>query len=175
MSTPGILQKLRSDHRRVLKDLDRMDRGLGLPGPHAAVAALTALRRVLGRLAQQFDTHMAAEDERLYPAFAAVLPEAEAGLEILRIEHAELRALLARMTAALRLPPDSRRDEAIRVQWSDFSELLRIHIRKEESVVFHVAERVVPEKEWRRIAARRFPRVAAGTRPGLGTGKEQHP
>lgn len=175
MSAPGILQKLRTDHRSVLKDLDLVDRTLQLPGPEAAIAALAALRRVLDRLARQFDTHMAAEDERLYPAFAAALPEASPGLDTLRAEHAELRALLARMTAGLRLPPDSRRDEAIRVQWSDFSELLRIHIRKEESVVFHVAERVVPEKEWRRIAARRFPVTTRGARGSRGLRKEHRP
>lgn len=173
MGTPGILQKLRSDHARVLRDLDLVDGALRT-GPRAE-AAPAALRRVLARLARQFDTHMAAEDERLYPAFAAVLPEASAGLETLRTEHAELRALLARMSAALRLPPDSRRDEAIRVLWSDFSELLRIHIRKEESVVFHVAERVVPEKDWRRIAARRFPRTAGRRTEDPDVRKEHHP
>ena len=175
MSTPGILQKLRTDHRSVLKDLDVVDGTLRLRGPQAAVATLAAVRRVLARLARQFDTHMAAEDERLFPAFAAALPEARPGLETLRAEHAELRALLERMVTGLALPPDSRRDEAIRVQWSDFSELLRIHIRKEESVVFHVAERVVPEKEWRRISARRFPRAVRGARGSRGLRKEQRP
>jgi hemerythrin-like domain-containing protein len=136
---------------------------------------MVTLRRVLGRLARQFDTHMAAEDERLYPAFAAVLPEANPGIETLRTEHAELRELLTRITTALQLPPDSRRDEAIRVHWSDFSELLRIHIRKEESVVFHVAERVVPEKEWRRIAARRFPRTTRRAPGSRDLRKEPRP
>ena len=170
-----ILQKLRADHRSVLRDLDLVDQALRLRRPQAAAAALTALGRVLDRLARQFDTHMAAEDERLFPAFAAVLPEASPGLETLRTEHAELRELLARITAILELPPDSRRDEAIRVHWSDFSELLRIHIRKEESVVFHVAERVVPEKEWRRIAARRFPGTTLRTRGSRDLRKEPRP
>ena len=170
MSTPGILQRLRSDHRRVLRDLDLVDREL--QRGRTAAPVRSALHRVLARLARQFDTHMAAEDERLYPAFAAMLPEANPGLEMLRAEHVELRSLLAGLTAALRLPPDSRRDETVRVQWSDFSELLRIHIRKEESVVFHVAERVVPEKEWRRIAARRFPGTAGGARASQGSRKE---
>lgn len=170
-----IFRKLRADHRRVLRDLDsvgrrKSSRGGGAPRPFDVTPGLRAL---LARLARQFSSHMAAEDEHLFPALESALPEASAGLEPLRVEHVELRALLASLTALLDQPPGLRRRETFRVQWGDFTELLRLHIRKEEALVFHVAEQVLPPRELARIEARRFSRpTSAGARSLVASRKE---
>ena len=169
MKRREIFQKLRADHRRVLRDVDGIGRG-------DRVEATAALRTLLSRLGRQFASHMAADDEQVFPALRLALPEASGAIEPLQVEHVELRALLQSLAALLDQPAGRRRDEALRVQWDDFSELLRRHIRKEEALVFHVAEQVLPPRELARIETRRFPRrVVARVRTRIASRKEARP
>jgi hypothetical protein len=176
MKRIAIFRKLRADHARVLRDLDAVGRGTSVAprrGGRRRSGAAPRLRALLGRLGRQFASHMAAEDERLFPALESALPEARPGIEPLRVEHVELRALLTSLTELVDQPPGRERDERFRVQWSDFTELLRLHIRKEEALVFHVAEQVLPPRELARIEARRFPRrTQARARTQSRSGKE---
>jgi hypothetical protein len=191
MPRPTIFRKLRADHRRVLLALDTLEREVALLRPaglaRTRTRATTAVRRVrplptrslsalVSGLARQFATHMTAEDDSLFPSLAAALPETERSLEPLRAEHAELRAVLASLTALLDAPRSSARDEQIVVQWRDFAALLRIHIRKEEALVFNIAEHALPPRELARVEAIRFPRRApARLRPHPTSGKVVHP
>ena len=79
--------------------------------------------RVLGMLEVQFQTHMAAEDQVLYPAIADH-PASAASLEPLHDDHAELRQMLARLQATLREEPTAEQDEQIAVQIHDLADLL---------------------------------------------------
>ena len=51
-------------------------------------------------------------------------------------------------------PATAERDEQLAVQTCDFVDLLRIHVRKEEAVVFRVAERVLEPADLREVAIR---------------------
>jgi hypothetical protein len=191
MPRPAIFRKLRADHRRVLGALDTLEREVALLRPagltRTRARAAAGVRRVrplptrslaalVSGLARQFATHMTAEDDSLFPSLAAALPETERSLEPLRAEHAELRAILASLAALLDSPRSSARDEQIVVQWRDFAALLRIHIRKEEALVFNVAEHALPPRELARVEAIRFPRRApARLRPNPASGKVVHP
>jgi mono/diheme cytochrome c family protein len=167
-----IFSRFRADHRRVLAELARVERrlpasrsGRGAVAPRARRAWAESLRPTLDRLARQFDTHMAAEDDHLFPALLAAIPETRDSLVPLRDEHAELRAMLANLDVVLKQPGTPARDEQLLVQWRDFSELLRIHIRKEEAGVFNIAEHALPADALSRIESRRFPGRAKGRGP----------
>src|SRR5262245_42701009 len=153
MNRPGLFQQLRADHARVLGALDALERELPALRPNTTprtgsrALATAPLARVVARLRRQFATHMTAEDESIYPSLAAALPETRAGLALLGDEHAELREILSSIARELGTPASTARDERIVVQWRDFAALLRIHIRKEEALVFNVAEHVLPARE----------------------------
>lgn len=166
----GPFAGFRRDHTRVLARLAAAERDMlaphGLrPGAHARLGRLVAL------LERQFATHMAAEDTLLYPLLADVLPESRSALVPLAEDHAELRSLLASVAAELD-GGGARRDERIAVQLRDLIDLLRLHIRREETAVFEVAERILGQREARALEARlsKFvsllsPRTPRGTKP----------
>lgn len=137
---PSPYARFRRDHARVLARLDSLEATAPIGG-HPLDAA--TLGRLLAALDRQFDTHLAAEEAVLYPALARSFPEATASLRPLREEHADLREMLASLLRRLRLSPTRDRDVQLAVEVKDFVDLLRVHIRKEESVVFDVSERVI--------------------------------
>lgn len=152
---PDALVTMRADHRAVLERLS------GLETAAERIAAVDAdpgdesrVREFVAHLEAQFATHMRAEDELLYPALTTALPDTRASLAPLVAEHAELRAMLAALAATLDEPAGPTRNEQLAVQARDLADLLRIHIRKEEAIVFTVAERLLPAGERRALNAR---------------------
>jgi hemerythrin-like domain-containing protein len=161
----GPFARFRRDHRRVLAQLDTLERDASGAGRRAPREA--HLREILDLLARQFATHMTAEDTVLYPALAEAFPESRTTLAPLRLEHRELRLMLAARADAYASPPGPARDEQLQVQTWDFVHLLRIHIMKEEHSVFDLAERVLREHEVRDLVDRLeacFPRESRGAR-----------
>jgi len=146
--------RLRRDHTRVLARLASIHATAPTPGHHVHE---TPLRQHLAGLERQFDTHMAAEEAVLYPALAATFPEAADTLTPLHEEHADLRAMLSSLQRLLDQPAERSRDIQIAVDVRDFVDLLRAHIRKEESVVFDVSERVMKARELRGLSRRLAP------------------
>lgn len=140
----------RSDHARVLERLAALDAEvLGATGPLHE----TPLRNLAAHLERQFATHMAAEDRVLFPALSAAFPEARGTLEPLVEEHAEMRQMLLSLRRLLDQSPAPARDEQLLVLARDLSDLLHLHIRKEESVVLDVAARVLSRAELDAMAA----------------------
>jgi hemerythrin-like domain-containing protein len=152
-SAASPFARFRRDHRRVLARLSAME--ATAPGRRGVLES--PLRRHLATLARQFDTHMAAEEAVLYPALAVAFPEARGTLAPLHEEHADLRAMLSSLGASLDQPAGGERNVQIAIQVRDFVDLLRVHIRKEESVVFDVSERVLKARELRGLARRLAP------------------
>lgn len=148
MSADEIFQRMRSDHRRVLDAVGGLEAALGTGSARTLSAEdESRLRGALGLMEEQFATHMAAEDEVLYPALLETLPESRVSVDPLAGEHLELRDMLTRLLATLAEPAGPDRDEQVVVQMRDFIDLLRIHIRKEEALVISVAERVLRPRE----------------------------
>jgi hemerythrin-like domain-containing protein len=139
----------RRDHARVLERLERLDREvLGGPGQ----VDEEPLRELVAHLERQFATHMTAEDRVLYPALRAAFPEARGTLDPLLADHAELRQMLAALGTLLGREGSGQRDEQIAVLARDLSDLLRLHIRHEESLVLDVAARVLSRTELEAMA-----------------------
>ncbi|HEX7076824.1 MAG TPA: hemerythrin domain-containing protein [Candidatus Eisenbacteria bacterium] len=165
MDADSLIERIKSDHRRVLAEVSRLESLLARGGATrpAPQAKLDALVRMLER---EFGTHMAAEDEALYPAVVAVVPAAKGSVEPLHDEHAELRAMLERLRETMGEPGGAERDEQVTVQVADLAALLRIHIRKEESLVLSVAARLLRPQDIDAIVKRMHPeRSGEGARP----------
>lgn len=141
---PDPFLAFRHDHAAVLARLERLEREAGGPG---ATPAEAPLRELVAHLERQFATHMAAEDHVLYPALRSAFPEARGTLDPLLADHAELRQLRAALARLLDGAPAPARDEQVAVLARDLADLLRLHIRREESVVLDVAARVLNHDE----------------------------
>jgi len=134
----------RRDHARVLGVLATLETNvLGGGGSFDE----QPLRDLVALLERQFATHMAAEDAVLYPALRRSFPEVGGTIDPLLADHAELRATLAALGELLAHSPGDARDEQLVVLARDFTDLLRLHIRKEESLVLDVASRVLSRAE----------------------------
>lgn len=170
---PGPFARFRRDHTRVIAWLAAMESaapGRGLP------VREDVLHRHVARLRHQFATHMAAEESVVYPALAEAFPEARASLGPLNEEHADLAEMLDDLESWLARPASRERDVQIAVQVRDFVDLLRVHIRKEETLVFDVSERVLGARHLRELAQRLVPFDPARTRRGPAhppTGEER--
>jgi hemerythrin-like domain-containing protein len=156
MGTKGIFEQMREDHRRVLDEIAVLDAAAstGHSGRRWREWPEKAVEDVLAMLARQFETHMAAEDEVLFPALGEALPQSRPSIEPLSADHATLRTMLATIMQTLKEPAAQERNEQLVVQLRDLVDLLRIHIRKEEAVVISVAEQVLRPHEVEALAAR---------------------
>jgi len=151
-----LFERLRRDHARVLKEIGALEGRLLRSGRGGRLPAdvEATLPDLLALLEAEFSSHMAAEDEILYPALVAALPAASGSISPLFTEHAELRQMLARLVATLREAPGADRTEQIRVQVHDVADLLRLHIRKEESLVFRLAPQLLTPSEIAAVSLR---------------------
>jgi hemerythrin-like domain-containing protein len=156
-----IFDQLRTDHAAVLARTLDVERAIVDRSPHLSSAARGELQAFARHLERQFATHLRAEDEVLYPTLAARLGHGSELVQPLHREHAELRAMLACFTDALARGPGAEHEEQLIVQLRDLIDLLRIHIRKEETLVFGLAERVLEDSDRAELEAlRRADRAA---------------
>jgi len=142
MDAERLIHQMKRDHDRVLAEITALEKALGA-GAAIAADSIPEVRALLDLLQEQFRTHMMAEDEVLYPALMRALPASTGSVEPLHDEHAELRLMLERLCATFAESPGRARDEQVAVQVHDLADLLRIHLRKEESLVFGVAARLL--------------------------------
>lgn len=151
-----VFERMRSDHRAVLQRTATMlaDAEAVASGSKRRVAAESALRAAVAHLARQFATHMRAEDEVIYPAVERTLPSNGERLLPLRADHEELRSMLSDLRRTLNRTATAARDEQVAVRTQDLVDLLRIHIRKEEAIVFTLAEQLIPPDRLRAVVER---------------------
>ncbi len=102
---------------------------------------------------------MTAEDALLYPLLGDLLPEARVTLAPLAEDHVELRCLLAGLATTLARPRSAARDEQVAVQLRDLIDLLRLHIHREETAVFEMAERILDPRAARALSLARGVRL----------------
>ena len=152
MSSTDMFHRLRGDHARLLSELEVLE-DAAARAPHGP-RELSELRGLVVLLERECAAHMRAEEEALFPALTEVLAEAAKSIEPLRAEHAELKDMLATLGGVLAGPKGRERDEQIAVQTRDLIDLFRIHVRKEEALVFRMAERVLPEETLKGLAER---------------------
>ncbi len=170
--TEGVFERLRGDHRRVLAEVAVIEASvIDVGQSHRLEPEVeSGLRALLELLERQFATHMQLEEGELYPRLAGALPETRANLAPLSAEHDELRLMLTALRDLASRPASDARDEQLAVQVRDLAELLRIHIRKEEAVVFSIAERVLDAAMMERLS-----RAYAGPVTSTPPARDAHP
>lgn len=141
MSEVQIFDRLRADHERVRSEIVMLEQAVGIVPSTTPNGA--GLQLLLDGLRREFEVHMRAEDDVLFPLLQRALPHLRGQLESLATEHRELRGMLAALLDLVVRPSSAARNEQIAIQARDFVDLLRIHLRKEEAVVFRVAERLL--------------------------------
>ncbi|MEP7027573.1 MAG: hemerythrin domain-containing protein [Candidatus Eisenbacteria bacterium] len=140
-----LFDRMRAQHAYVLQALAVLERALAAaPAPGARSGIRIAdLRVLVNELGRELAAHVSEEDEVLMPLLASGLPEGPGFVRGLVAEHAELRAMLVAFAATLDRPEGAQRDEQIGVQGGDLIALTRLQIRKEETLVFAIAERLI--------------------------------
>lgn len=140
-------QDLRAEHAgvgRILSIMDVMARQMraGASPNHDDLDHVIEFLRIFVD-----QCHHAKEEQLLFPALrTAGITAVDETLRILTAEHTHGRELVARIaTAAGRLPGEEDYDNDGLVQaMTEFTALLRAHIRREENDCFSVADRELP-------------------------------
>jgi len=154
MSSLDTFRHLREDHDRMISELNVLSELAGAPSHNPR--EIDELRGLVVLLERECAAHMRAEEEALFPALAGSewMSEAAKSIPPLQAEHVELKDMLATLGGVLAGPASRERDEQIAVQAKDLVDLFRIHVRKEESLVFRMAERVLPHESLQHLAER---------------------
>lgn len=154
MSAIDTFRHLRDDHARVLSELGVLAELAQSPAP--APREIDELRGIVVLLERECAAHMRMEEEALFPALAQSewMTETTQTIAPLLAEHGELRDMLATLAGVLAAPASVARDEQIAVQAKDLVDLFRIHVRKEEALIFRIAERVLPQETLKHLADR---------------------
>ncbi len=139
--TNDAFARLRLDHARLLSRFSELEHaGITEPGEAFEDGPLHELAAHLG---SEFAAHMATEDAEMFPPLVRALPELRGTLVQLTCEHVEVRGMLGALCTLLSQPRGSARDEQLRVLVRDLIDLIRLHVRREECVVFDLAARVL--------------------------------
>jgi iron-sulfur cluster repair protein YtfE (RIC family) len=134
MKRHPALVPLSREHHRVLL----LAQGLRADGPPTlrAVLPAAASERAAHALAQwraEIEPHFRFEEERLLPALEGHDAALDAEVARVRREHADIRALVARVEAG----------DALEASLEALGEALVAHVRAEERGLFEVAQRVL--------------------------------
>lgn len=116
------------------------DAGFARAGERAAAADWEGLRRETAHVLAEMERHIAVEEELLFPAFEERTGMAGAGpTAIMRLEHAQMHGLFARMRAAV----EAREVRGYREACATLLALLQQHNVKEESMMYPMLEQAL--------------------------------
>lgn len=149
-ATNALFASLRREHSGALALLAELEAGLLERDP--AGGAGRSLEAAVADLDGCLAAHVKVHDDVLFPALESAVPETSRSLSALRDEHDELRGLISALASRLREPRADSLDEQLRVIFRDLADLLRLHLDREERMVFTVASRVLRDYELTTLA-----------------------
>jgi hemerythrin-like domain-containing protein len=123
---------LNAQHQDVLVRLAAVEAELKTPGDHDLTAFSTYLE-------SEVMHHFTLEEQALFPVLARHLGTTQGPLAVMDAEHAEFRELLQGLTTAVRTGAHGPQ----RAIAGEIIELLRVHIHKEDHVLFPMAEQLL--------------------------------
>jgi DUF438 domain-containing protein len=98
---------------------------------------------------QQMESHFDAEETLLFPAFESASGQTGGPTQVMRGEHAQIRALLAAMAQALQ----ARDAGEYNGQAQTLLIMMQQHNLKEENILYPMCERALAPDEGQRLAA----------------------
>ena len=137
---PAPFARLRAEHARVLDRLDASERTLTDPSALDESTFLAMARD----LKEALDLCFAVEGAVLFPALIQQLPELALALEALLDDHVEFRDMTRSFAVLLEQANAPNRAEQLVVLGRDLTDLLRLHIHKQERLILNWSERVLP-------------------------------
>lgn len=163
----GPTQVLKEEHRATLLKLDLIERSLSYfrRPPDEIVPERVKIEKALLKdlavaLEKKIGPHFRKEEEALFPMLAEYIGKEYGPIEVMVREHEKIRA--AFFTWKKALPSFCRSiapiDEGIREAVLDpglrIVHLIRLHINKENQVLFKLSESSLTEEEKKKVAAR---------------------
>jgi hemerythrin-like domain-containing protein len=136
--------QIREAHERILDEVARLEPALGTSNP---TSLISAVEDFLVFADAALSPHMSLEDEDLYPLLDRYLPQETGSTAAMRAEHETARSLLSLMRRDLERARAGAADaaSALATIGQDLVALLRDHIRKEDSVVNPLLQRLLRE------------------------------
>jgi regulator of cell morphogenesis and NO signaling len=141
-------EELRQEHQAVLKLLNSLNGVIASAEFSRAESWKGPLEEALTFFKTDVAIHFKKEEDALFPAMEKYLGREGGPIAVMLNEHEQHNTLLKeidRATAANDLA-------ALRSTWVSFHALLTMHITKEDSVLFPIAERLLAEEEWLEVA-----------------------
>lgn len=139
-----LLDYLATDHRACDDAHARADAAVSASDWDSAAVGFSHLRTTVL-------THLAREEEILFPAFEAYTVNSQGPTEVMRMEHRQMRALLQELARAL---ADRDRSRYLRLS-KMFNALMQHHNLKEEDMLFPMFDRMLGEDGAGLVAAMR--------------------
>ncbi|MGE0708835.1 MAG: hemerythrin domain-containing protein [Planctomycetota bacterium] len=150
MSAPFPTAQLNQEHARILRLLDALEALVAAAAAAPHDAPLEDLAAAIAALRDYADgAHHGKEEELLFPALErSGLPRHGGPVGCMLREHDEGRALIADMSDALAdlEAGDGGRAAALASAALGYTHLLRLHIQKEDTVLFPLAEQLLGEE-----------------------------
>jgi hemerythrin-like domain-containing protein len=154
----SIIDALRSDHSRLTKLLDALERQIDAFGEGGTLDFEIA-DGVLHYCRTYPDLHHHPREDMVFDRLKARDPQAAAAMGDLRAEHRKLAQVTERFAEALAaveqdIPMER---DALTDAASDFLKSYRHHILMEEKHFFPAAQRALTPEDWRQLAAQSAP------------------
>ena len=143
MHEQSAVEVARTTREAMLAGLMPVDEALQCvpPGETAPERLRERAACVIEDFATRFRRGVALEHDVLFRAIDDLAPSANSTLDPLRAEHAALSLMIDSIASLFGAAASARSDEQLAVEIHDLTELLRVHIRKEDAAVYRVAER----------------------------------
>jgi regulator of cell morphogenesis and NO signaling len=135
--------ELKKEHVSVLELLQTMTRVVGDEQRAAPPDWAASFDKACAYFQQEVRLHFRKEEDALFPAMEKYVGRAAGPIAVMLNEHRQHNALLSQLCAAV----TARNWVAVRSVWPSFTQLLTMHIMKEDTILFPMAERMLSAAE----------------------------
>jgi regulator of cell morphogenesis and NO signaling len=143
-------EELRQEHQSVLQLLNEMNRVLESADTSVAVSWKPFFESALKFFKKDVATHFKKEEDALFPALERYVGRDGGPIAVMLSEHQQHNSLLKELGDAVAAGDLA----GLRLVWASFNPLLTMHIVKEDSVLFPMAEHMLTEDDWSRVGRR---------------------
>ncbi|MGB7624859.1 MAG: hemerythrin domain-containing protein [Terriglobia bacterium] len=141
-------EELRQEHRAVLKLLNDLNGVIASAEAMNAGSWKPSFENGLAFFNRDVAIHFKKEEDALFPAMEKYLGREGGPIAVMLNEHKQHNSLLRELGGAIAAGNLA----VLRSTWESFYSLLTMHILKEDSVLFPMAERLLVEGEWIEVA-----------------------